>query len=223
MSPNAPRKGHGIGSRGRRLRALPYWDEIEIRLQHGWSPEKAADWYERTYSPAKAPSRATLYRYLEDKPKSWFLSPLVLEQIENAHVSRVLVLQRHAELCEAMKMRLTRAGQTEATMNGLLYPEWRANAVAYGQMLRDHLTMEQELGFERKATQSSKEPGGGDDADARNTRELHDLVGRIVNLPTEEFLPALEYLLGPPPVKQPIQIEGTVVESRPLTEEERSS
>ncbi len=64
--------------------------------------------------------------------------------------------------------------------------------------------------MEPKVTQGSKEAGRDDLGD----RELYELVSKIVNLPTEEFLPAIVELLGPPPVKQPLQLEGAIVIER---------
>jgi hypothetical protein len=43
-------------------------------------------------------------------------------------------------------------------------------------------------------------------------------VGRLIELPSEEFMAALVKLIGPPPVKQPLNLEEvTVIEKRPLT------
>ena len=209
-SPNAPKKGHGSGSRGRRLRALPHWEELEVRLQHGWSPTEATEWYSRTYPTEQPPSRMTLYRFLEDKSKSWFLERLVIEQTVQ-RIPKILILETEAHLIQTQLMRVNRALATEAEMQGLLYPQVTREIELAARRVKDHKATQQELGILPKLTQASKdeEPKDAD-------RELHELVSRVMDLPTEEFLPALREILGPPPVKQPLSIEGTVIEKKPL-------
>jgi hypothetical protein len=164
----------------------------------------------------------TLYRYLEDKPESWYVAHLVLEQSETARVPRrIMVLEQQANLIETQKLRLNRALEKEHSMDGHLTPEVRANIELTNRLLNDHLRNQQAVGLEPKVTPAGQEPRGA--RSASDTAPEPDpttkaLLDHVVNLPEGEFIPTLVALIGPPPVKQPLHLgEATVVERRPLT------
>lgn len=73
------------------------------------------------------------------------------------------------------------------------------------------------MGLEPKVTPASKGDGGG--ADGRvgaQGRELATLVQHFVDMPSDQWLEAMVQILGPPPIKQPLQIDGVVIEKEPL-------
>ena len=217
-SPDVKKKGHGADCRERRLAALPHWDEMEIRLQHRWLPDQIIDWHRRAYPTERVPSRRTLYRFLQDKDESWYVEQLLIDQAVMKRVPRIMILERQANLIEMQTRRLNGALSVEAKMGGLLYPEARANMELLDRMLERHKITQQELGILPKVTPAAGKDGNPSDADDKSTqvRELKDLVNRFVELPEGEFIPHIVQLLGPPPVKQPISIEGTVLEKKLL-------
>ena len=85
-SPQAKKNGHGAGSRERRLRGLPHWEEIEVRLQHRWTPDRVLEWRTRAYPGEPAPARKTLYRFLDDQAESWYVPQLVVDQTDTGRV-----------------------------------------------------------------------------------------------------------------------------------------
>jgi len=213
----APKKGHGTGSRERRLRAQPHWVDIEQRLQHRWSPERVADWYAKAHPTEPPISSRTLRRFVEDQPESWFVTRILLEQSVKDILPAVMVRQRLAEILEMQFERINGGRSAEKNMQGLMYPEMRANIALAAGLLKDYAELEQ--GPREKGAAAGRPT---DDSSAE-ARERAELVHRVVNLSEQEFIPVIVQLLGPPPVKQPISIEGTVLESRPLTEEERDA
>jgi hypothetical protein len=44
-----PESYHDSRLRERRLQAYPHWDEIQVRLQHRWPPERVMRWHEEQY------------------------------------------------------------------------------------------------------------------------------------------------------------------------------
>lgn len=226
-SPDTKKKGHGAGSRERRLRALPQWEEIEVRLQHRWTPDRVLEWHARTYPGSPAPARKTLYRFLEDQDESWYVPQLVIDQTDTKRVPpRILVLQKQANLIETQSLRLNKALKKEADVNGHLSPEVRANIELLDRLLHRHFATQQDLGLEPKLTPAGREAkgeGGSADDNAAN-RALAAVVGRLIELPSEAFIATLGELIGPPPVKQPLKLgEVTVIEKRPLTAEDAAS
>lgn len=206
-----PGKKTSVGSRERRLRALEHWDEIDIRLRCRHSPERILAWHQRAYPTAQLPSIRTLYRYLADQAETWFVPSLLLEETVRARMPHLLVAEEHAELVLTQKLRLRnglRLEQGDGTaerpgMGGLLYQEVTRNVELTGRLLVDHDRI-----INPKASPAGKDE---DDPDARSgahVREMHDLVHRIVDLPVGEFMPTVIALIGPPPVKQPLVLEG---------------
>ena len=134
----------------RRLKAHELWDEIEIRLRHRWSPRKVTRWLEHEYPKAERVSFKTLYRYLEDKPKAWFVSELVVAGAPKKYqgrVSRLMILEEHAAAIEVMKERLQAMLALERGWNGVLIPEVRANMELLGRMFEQHLKLQQTTGL----------------------------------------------------------------------------
>lgn len=156
-SPDGKKKGHGAGSREKRLRALPRWPEIEVRLQHGWTPDRLIDWHSRTYPCEAVPPRRTLYRFLEDQTESWFVPRLVIEQTATKHVPRILVVEKQAQLVETQVLRLNKALQKEDMMDGHLSQEVRQNIDLLDRLLHRHFVTQQDVGLEPKVTQAARE------------------------------------------------------------------
>ena len=96
----------------------------------------------------------------------------------------------------------------------------RAEIAQLNRPLLDYERLLQEAGLKPKITPAARDAKGEGGSAVGNavTQELAVLVNRFVNMPSEEFMPALVALLDPPPVKQPPTIEGTVIERRTLTE-----
>jgi hypothetical protein len=107
------------------LKRHPRWDEIELRLRHRWTPRDVERWLRTQHPDAKTVSYQTLYRYREDKDEAWYVSPLVVGAELRRGVARLMVLQEHTALIEALKVRIRGALTLEATMDGLLIPEVR--------------------------------------------------------------------------------------------------
>ena len=59
-----------------RAKCKHFDEEVEPRLRHRWPPDKVIAWYKSRYPAESAPNRKTLYRYLADKPESWFIGTL---------------------------------------------------------------------------------------------------------------------------------------------------
>ena len=171
-SPDAKKKGHGAGSREKRLRALPRWEDIKLRLQHRWTPDQVVGWHARTYPGEAAPVRRTLYRYLEDKPETWYAAQLAIDQTDTKRVPRrILVHEQQANLIETQTLRLNKALKKEDGMDGHLIPEVSRNIELLDRLHHRHLEAQQDLGLEPKVTAPGK-PGvetdpEGDSAGAR--------------------------------------------------------
>ncbi len=210
----AKTNGHEESYRERRLRRLPHWDEIEIRLRHRWSPWRVVSWYKERWPSERPPSHMTLYRFLEGKPETWFVGKLTLQEIVTPGVTRLLVLEEHTSMCELQKARLMTFLQMERQQKeggfGLPIPEIRANLELLNRMFNDNLRIQQELGLEPKVTPA----GGREDGPDRGVNdEVRQLVARVLDLPAGQFLPAVVALIGPPPVKQPLVLESEVLAS----------
>jgi hypothetical protein len=78
------------------------------------------------------------------------------------HRATVLVIADNVLGAREGAMRLNKALNTEAAMDGLLYPEVRANMELLDRMLARHFTTQQEIGMERKVTQGDKHAGHDD-------------------------------------------------------------
>lgn len=186
-------------------------------VAHRWTPRDVIEWHRGAYPGDESPAERTLYRFLSGQTKEWFLEELFVHQVGKTRLPRILVLETEAMLIEMQKLRVSQALAAERQMNGLLYPELRANVELLHRMLRDHLIAQQELGLEPKVTAADR--SADDLGSAHHDKELAQVIGRLLNLPSEEFMAALPSLLGPPPVKQPLKIEGPVIESRPMSQE----
>jgi hypothetical protein len=180
------------------------------------------EWHARTYPGERPPARRTLYRFVEDQPERWFVPKLGLDQTDMARVPpRIRVLEQQANLIETQTLRLNKALQRENAVDGPLSPEIRVNIELLDRLLHRHLVAQQDLGLEPKVTPGARKLGaddGGDQPDNPATRTLAALVSRVVDLPEDAFMPTLVALIGPPPVKQPLVLEGEAVEleRRPL-------
>ena len=222
-TPQAKKNGHGTGSRERRLRALPHWDEIEVRLQHRWTPERVLEWHARTFPGAAAPSRRTLYRFLEDQPERWYVPKLGIDQNDTKRVPpRIRVIEQHADLVETQTLRLSRALKKENEMDGHLIPEVSRNIELLNRLHHQHLVTQQELGIEPRVTAPGKPGVETDPERGLRGRELVDFAHRVAELPEGQWAEVVTAILGPPPVKQPLVLDGEaiVLEKRPLPPEE---
>src|SRR5437667_2496452 len=170
-----------ISRRDRRLRAWPHWEEVELRLRHRWSPRQVVTWYRERWPSERPPSVPTLYRFLEDQDADWFLPELV----DTRRLPRVLSLEEHAHLTVTQFMRVKRFLTLEEQF-GMPVPETRLNIALADQMLQTQFRMAQEMGLEPKLG-SMAPAGGGESAGGA----VEDLARRIVELPTEQFLPLL--------------------------------
>ena len=217
-SPETKKNGHGAGSRERRLRALPHWEEIEVRLQHRWTPDLVLAWHAHAYPGEPTPARKTLYRFLEDQAERWYVSKLVIDQTDTKRVpSRIRVLDQQANLIETQTLRLNKALAKEDEMDGHLTPEVRANIELLDRLLHRHFVTQQDVGLEPKVAPAARDAKGGSGVDNAVDPTLKQLVDYFVNLPPEEFIPTVVAVLGPPPIKQPLNLgEVTVIEKRPL-------
>lgn len=216
-SPDGKKHGHGAGAREKRLRALPHWPEIEVRLQHGWTPDRVTDWHGRTYPGEAVPPRRTLYRFLEDQAPSWLVPRIVIEQLDTRHVPRILVVEKQAQLIETQLLRLNKGLQKEVGMDGYLDRELRAEIELADRLLHRHFVTQQDVGLEPKVTHGGKGDGvGADNRNDAEAREVSTLVHRIVELPSDQWLEAVVQILGPPPIKQPLKLDGEVIEMEPL-------
>ena len=60
-------------------------------------------------------------------------------------------------------------------------------------------------------------PGVETDPDkGQRGREMVDFARRVAELPVGQWAEVITAVLGPPPVKQPLHIDGTVLEKTPL-------
>src|SRR4030095_12693789 len=82
---------------------------MELRLKHGCGPDKVLAWYRERFPGEPAPSRTTLFRFLADKPPSWFVSALDAVGLPAAEAPPLLVLERQAVMIQVMEERLSRA------------------------------------------------------------------------------------------------------------------
>jgi hypothetical protein len=87
-------------------------------------------WLEHECPKAERVSLKTLYHYLEDKPEGWFVSELVVAGASKKYqgrVSRLMVLEEHAEAIDLQKMRIREMRGFEQKMEGMPVSEVRAN------------------------------------------------------------------------------------------------
>lgn len=203
-------EGSGAGDRQRAayLRMYPHWEEIELRLRYRHSPYEVVAWHRRRWPGEPVPSVRTLYRYLKTRPPGWFIDPLTMQELVTPHVPRLHVLAEQAAVIETLKLRLRQMLQLEQGL-GLPLPEVRANLALLLDALDRHLRSQQEVGIEPKVVGPGR--GEGDGGDRGATDELRQLLSRVLELPAEQFGPTLVALLGPPPVRQPLVLEGQVV------------
>lgn len=203
----------GLDDRERRLRRWAHWDEVELRLRHGWSPHRVVSWYRQLWPGERPPSVMTLYRFLAGKPKSWFVTPLTLHELATGRLPRVLALERHAQLTELQLDRVMTFLRLEREGFGLPIPEVRANIELADRMLERQLRMQQELGLEPRVGAAEALRAEGPGGEVRE--ELRQLLVRLTDLPPEEFAPTLLAVLGPPPVRQPVVLEAGPAEAEP--------
>jgi hypothetical protein len=175
-------------ARDRRLAGYAHWEEIQVRLQHRWPPDRVVRWHQHQYPGEPCPPKTT-FRYVKAKPPSWFISRLVLAESGTRTVHRQRVAERQAELIETMIMRLQAALKLEKEMNGILIPEVTRNFELMNRMLMDHFRVLQELGVEPKM--GSTAPAHPGPERGAEVDRMARLVERIVELPTEQFLPLL--------------------------------
>jgi hypothetical protein len=212
----SPESYHESRLRERRLQAYPHWDEIQVRLQHRWSPDRVIRWHEQQYPGDQCPAKTTLFRYLKSKPPGWFVSRLILTESGTKTVQNQLVAERQSELIESQVMRLAAARQFEDGMNGLLIPDVSRNYDLLSRLLVEHFRVLQEMGLEPK--QGSMAPA--EDAAAETGTERL-LVQRIVDLPSNQFLELLHKHYADRRAKAPLQpgevidVEAQVHEGRP--------
>src|SRR5438093_10251931 len=168
--------------RDRRLRAWPHWEEVELRLRHRWSPREVVAWYRERWPSERPPSAPTLYRFLEDQEAGWFLPELV----DTRRLPRVLALEEHAHLTITQLMRVKRSIALEEQFQ-MPVPETRANIALANELLQTQFRMAQEMGLEPKLGSMAPADGGASAAGGA----VEELARRIVELPTEQFLPLL--------------------------------
>jgi uncharacterized protein (DUF2126 family) len=173
--------------RERRLEAYSHWDELLVRLQHRWAPDRVIRWHEQQYPGEPCPPKTTLFRYVKSKPPGWFISRLVLAESGTRTVRNQLVVERQSELIESLVMRLQAARQFEEGMNGLLIPEVTKNYELLSRLLVEHFRVLQEMGLEPKHGSMAPAPAGAEPGAGGVDR----IARMIVELPKEQFLPLL--------------------------------
>lgn len=181
--------------RGQRLEELENWEEVELRLRHRWSPYRVVKWYKERLPTDDPPIVRTLYSSCRARNRHGSWNHCSLSRRAKERLPRVLALKEQASLIETMIMRSSKTVAMESSMNGLLYPELRANIELLDRMLARHLASQAGDRYGAKVTQGGKEPGR-DDLDDNQTRKLRELVSRIINLPSEEFIPTLVARIG---------------------------
>jgi hypothetical protein len=189
-----------------------------MRLRHRWNPREVERWLRTDHPSVKPVSYMTLYRYVGDKGPDWFISDLVpAEGLLRRHVTRLLVLDQHAELVDAMRQRIQRAFTMEVNLHGLLMPELHANMDLLGRLLEQHLKLQQQAGV---MPTSPRAPGLGEDDTGDNDDGFGALVRQIVGLPKDQFGNLLTLALGgppeqtQPPVVEPPRVTIDVVSER---------
>lgn len=218
----AKANGHGaeeLSRRERRLRRLAHWPEMELRLRYGWSPERVLKWHQERWPGERVPGERTLWRFLKDQPGNWFVKPWdVLETGspagQNGTWQRILVHEELTGLIQFQKARVLQFRQLELATGqggfGLPIPQVGLEVERLTRALLELLRVQQELGLEPKLTLTGRDE---DEPEGSAREELRRLVGRVLDLPPEEFVPSIVALLGPPPVKQPLVLEGEVLAS----------
>jgi hypothetical protein len=191
--------------RWRWLKKHPLWEEIELRLRHRWSPREVERWLRTDHATVKPVSFQTLYRYLEEKPEEWYIAAWAVSPRLQRSVSRLMVLEEHAALYEAMKRRVIKLLELETAMNGLPIPETRAGMEVLTRMLEAHQRMLQQMGVVPSVGGALGRPADDDPGDDRGFAAL---VRQIVDLPKDEFGTLLTLALGGPPERtQPPAVE----------------
>jgi hypothetical protein len=149
-----------LDAREARLRQFERWPEMELRLRHRWGPDRVLNWYQQRWPGERAPSRRTLFRFLDGKPVEWFVSPLDAMELATVKVPRLLVLERQAAMIQVQEARIGRALQQEKLLQTGAKPyldsEIRENLALLARMYHDHFRTLQESGLEPKSTQKVK-------------------------------------------------------------------
>lgn len=107
------------------------------------------------------------------------------ELVDTRRLPRVLALEEHAHLTITQLMRVKRSIALEEQFQ-MPVPETRSNVALANELLQAQFRMAQEMGLEPKRG-SMAPAGGGEPAGGA----VEELARRIVELPSEQFLPLL--------------------------------
>jgi len=92
----------------------------------------------------------SLYRYLKSQGASWYVPELVIKQTATTSVSRILVIEKQANLIRTQMLRLNSALAFEAKQESSMSSEVRANLELLNRLLESHRKAQQEAGIEPK-------------------------------------------------------------------------
>ena len=131
----------------RHLSVLPHWDEIELRLRHGWTPHQVVVWHGEQHPGSPQPTVRALGGFLRHKPVSWFCVELAIASFTPPRVPRIVGFREQAALIEIQKFRLNKLLAMEHD-SGDHTPEVRHNIELLFKMYDSHITAQQAAGVE---------------------------------------------------------------------------
>ena len=174
---------HFESRRERRLRTLPHWDQVELRLRSGWTPRRVVAWCRERFPGDEPLGAATLYRFLKSKDESWFIPRLKWLELTGEPSPEVLALEQHAALIQTHSARCNESLKLERDL-GRPLPEARHNLELLNRMLVGHQQLRWEAGLEPIGSRMAPASADGDPR-ARGV----ELIGRFIQeLSTEQFL-----------------------------------
>ncbi len=169
------------------------WEEIELRLRHRWTGRDVEDWLTRDNPRQPAIDAVLLDRYRQAQPPEWQVPVLLLAPLGRRQ-ARLLALEEHSALCCVQLDRCRRFLEFEQGM-GIPVSEVRTNIEVLARLLVEQVRLQQQLGYLPTAPRVAA-IAVGTPKDAENVD--HDLVRRLVALPSEESYPILRLALGEP-------------------------
>ena len=175
---------HFESRRERRLRTLPHWDQVELRLRSGWTPRRVVAWCRERFPGDEPLSSATLYRFLQGKDESWFIPRLKWLELAEEPSPEVLGLEQHAALIQTHSARCNESLKLERSL-GRPLPEARHNLELLNRMLVAHQQLRWEAGLEVPIGSGMARASADGDQRAQGV----ELVGRFIQeLSTQQFL-----------------------------------
>jgi hypothetical protein len=130
-------------------------------------------------------------------------------------VTRLMVLEEHAQTIELLKTRINGMLSWETEMKGLPLPEVGADLDVLGRMFEQHFKLQQALGYIPSGGLYAGRKARHLGEDRRHSRGFLAFVEKMAKMPGDQFADLLRVALGPPPPgTQPVDTVSDVTPRR---------